>query len=103
MRATFSLILAMWATAATGGDEQHSYVPPAGFVSEAKTAVAIAAAVLGPIYGDEAIRRQQPLFARLDGDIWTITGTLPRGFLGGVALIQIAKKDGRIVRVSHGK
>ena len=41
------------------------------------------------------------------GDVWTVEGTLPFGSggmcVGGVDIVEISKKDGRILRVSHGK
>jgi NTF2 fold immunity protein len=32
-----------------------------------------------------------------------VEGSLPKGAKGGVALAEISKEDGRIIRVSHGK
>ncbi len=82
---------------------EHSYFPPAGFVPDAQTAVAIAEAVLTPIYGADKIKGERPFTATLKDGIWTVVGSLPRGTLGGVAIAEIAKNDGRIQRVSHGK
>jgi len=59
--------------------------------------------VLTPIYGAERIQRQLPLNARLMDDRWIVEGSLPQGRLGGVAHIAIAKSDGRIFRVTHGR
>lgn len=81
----------------------HSYVPPAGFVPDSRTAVAIAEAVLIPIYGQDGIQKQKPLLPRLKGGKWTVIGQLKKGWLGGVALVVIDKKTGRILRVSHGR
>jgi hypothetical protein len=87
----------------TGSDAGHSYVPANGFVPTAEVAVEIARAVLTPIYGGERIQRQLPLNARLMDDRWIVEGSLPPGRLGGVAHIEIAKSDGRILRVTHGR
>ena len=81
----------------------HSYVPADGFVPESVTAARIAAAVWAPIYGERRVESQRPLRAALRRGIWTVTGTLPPGSAGGVALAEIAKRDGRILRVSHGR
>ena len=80
----------------------HSYVPAKGFVPDSSTAVRIAVAVWGPIYGEQHIAGEQPYRATLHGDIWTVTGSLARG-PGGVAIAQISRRNGRIIRISHGK
>jgi NTF2 fold immunity protein len=85
-------------------ERQHSYTPPRGFVPDAETATRIAEAVLIPIYGKESIQNERPFRATLDDGIWTVRGRLPLGAMfGGVALIEISKSDGRILRVTHGK
>lgn len=81
----------------------HSYIPPNGFVPDSITAVRIATAVWNPIYGERQIHGEEPYRASLRGGIWTVEGTLPADAIGGVAVAEIAKRDGRIVRVSHGK
>ena len=80
-----------------------SYKPPLGFVPDAGTAIIIAEAILVPIYGDEITRKQKPFIATLDKGVWTVSGTLPKGLKGGVALVEIAKKDARIIRAIHGR
>lgn len=87
---------------------KHSYLPPNGFVPDSMTAVRIAEAVLAPIYPVKVLNAERPFKARLSGDTWTVEGTLPRGArgfvsVGGVAVVEISKTDGRILRVSHGK
>ena len=57
------------------------FKPKDGFVPDAKTAIKIAVAV----------------------GVWTVEGSLPADRLGGVALAEIAKDDGRVLRVSHGQ
>lgn len=94
-------VLALTAGAAAG--EPHSYVPPEGFVPDAKTAIAIATAVWGPIYGEAKIQGERPFKATLDHGVWFVEGSLPFGWMGGVAEAEIAQTDGRILRVSHGK
>ena len=83
--------------------DNHSYVPPKGFVPDGSTAVAIAEAVLVPIYGRAQIQRQKPLLPSLRGNEWTVIGQLEKGLVGGVAIIVIDRKTGQIVRVSHGR
>jgi hypothetical protein len=88
--------------------KEHSYRPKEGYVPDQGTAVRIAEAVLTPIYGQDIVNRQRPFRAVLAKGVWTVTGTIrpgPPGALsfGGVALVMIAKKDARILRVTHGK
>ena len=79
-----------------------SYVPKEGFVPNEKTAIRIAEAVLGPIYGEDQITKERPFGATLKEGVWTVAGhlSMPNG---GVAIAEIAKQDGRILRVTHGK
>jgi hypothetical protein len=80
-----------------------SYKPAKGFVPDEKTAIAIAEAVLKPVYGDEHIRGEEPFHATLKGDVWTVDGYLPPNMAGGVATVQINRIDGRILYMMHGK
>jgi len=87
---------------------KHSYVPPNGFVPDSLTAVRIAEAVLSPIYSAELLNSERPFQATLSGDTWTVEGSTPhvhpgRDYIGGVAVVEISKADGRILRVSHGR
>jgi len=82
---------------------KHTCVPESGFVPDAETAVRIAVAVWTPIYGVQKIESEKPFHAVLNNNVWTVTGTLPSGLKGGVLVAEIAKRDARIIRVSHGK
>jgi len=82
---------------------KHNYKPKEGYVPDEKTAIRIAVAVWIPIYGEKEIEKEKPYQAKLDKGVWTVKGSLPEGWLGGVAVAEIAKDDGCILRVSHGK
>ena len=83
---------------------QHGVNPKDGFVPDARTAIKTALAVWEPIYGEDTIAREKPFRARLrTNSIWMVEGSLPEGAVSGVAVAEIAKHDGRILRVSHGK
>lgn len=83
---------------------KHNYKPKDGYVPDAKTAIKIAVAVWEPIYGAKNIAEEKPYRSQLGTNgIWTVEGSLPKGSAGGVAIAEIAKDDGRILRVSHGK
>ncbi len=79
-----------------------SDVPKSGFVPDERTAVAIGEAVASALYGRDEIAGERPFKARLRGGVWTVKGTLhPTGASGGTAVIQISKKDGRILFAVH--
>src|SRR5579862_9083217 len=79
-------------------------VPPesAQYVRDERIAVRIADSVLIQRYGRDQVEAEKPLRAALHDTIWTVTGTLPSGHLGGVASIDINRADGRVIRVTHG-
>jgi len=83
---------------------KHNYVPKEGYVPDATTAIKIAVAVWVPIYGEKTIADEKPYIAKLSNEgVWTVCGSLPANMVGGTAIAEISKKDGRILRVSHGK
>lgn len=89
-------------------EKPHSYVPSAGFVPDKPTAIRIAVAVWIPIYGAKHIQGETPYHATLKNGVWTVEGSLPKppkGYIavGGVAIAEISKQDGRILRISHGR
>ena|SRR5947207_2631430 len=94
-------LLVIQLIAASGAFSQ--YKPKDGFVPNADTAIAIAVAVWSPIYGATHIANEKPYHATLKEGIWIVEGSLPEGYNGGVARAEIAKEDGRILSVSHGK
>lgn len=98
----FVALAASSANAANPGE--HNYKPAEGLVPDAETAIKIAVAVWGPIYGKEHIEKQKPYIATLSNGVWHVQGSLPKEFTaGGVAVAEISKTDGKILRVSHGK
>ncbi len=87
----------------TFSDNLHSVQPASGFVPDEATAVRVAEAILIPIYGKALVEGERPFTAKLTGHVWKVTGHLPLGVDGGVAEAWIDKRDGRILRVTHGK
>ena len=75
--------------------------PKTGIVPDAETAIAIAIAVWNPIYGEKEIASEKPYQAVLSNGQWTITGSLPKGWRGGVATAVISKRDGRVIKIYH--
>jgi hypothetical protein len=99
----FNLLVACLIAPFCVGSDSQGYRPPDGYIPDAKTAIRVAEAVLSPIFGEEKTRKERPFLATLKDDIWTVTGHLDEGLFGGVAEIRIAKGDGAILSVSHGK
>ncbi|MFD2718982.1 NTF2 fold immunity protein [Hymenobacter monticola] len=86
------------ASAQTAPDGQ---VPKAGYVPNASTAVSIAEAVLLPLYGSKAIRRERPFRAELRSDsVWVVHSGR---YTKGGSYVEISKRDGRILEATIGK
>jgi len=85
------------------------YRPKEGFVPNAETAVKVGEAVLMPVYGEKRIVGERPFKAALQGDVWTVEGTLhcggPPGTTcpGGTAVVKISKTSGQILFMMHYK
>lgn len=71
-------------------------------VPNEETAIKIAEVILLSIYG-EKIYTNRPYSIELRNGVWIIEGTLPKNYQGGVPYIEIQKKDGKILKVIHGK
>jgi hypothetical protein len=70
------------------------------YVATKEVAIKIAEAVWFSIYG-EKIERSRPFKAILKDNMWIVEGTLHER-KGGVPYIKI-QKDGKILKVTHGK
>jgi len=87
--------------------------PSRGYVPDATTAVKIGEAVLVPVFGEKRIAAERPFHATLEGDVWSVEGTLycPDGTLstttqmckGGTAVVKLSKTDARILFMMHYK
>ena len=85
------------------GQSSNSRFPKAGAVPDEVTAVRVAEAILIPIYGRTTVEGERPFTAKLTGNVWKVTGSLQPGVDGGVAEVWMDRRDGRILRVTHGK
>lgn len=65
-------------------------------------AVAIAEVVLVKVYGEKVLK-EKPWKVSQDEETVTIEGTLMPGSLGGVASIQIRKRNAEVIAIIHGK
>jgi hypothetical protein len=90
----------------------QGYKPSSGYVPDSATAVQIAEAVLIPVYGNKMIESERPFTAKLENDVWTVSGTLRcsdgKGGItthcdGGTAVVKISKTDAHIISMMHYK
>ena len=85
-------------------EKYHGITAKEGIIKDAFTAKRMALAILESFYGKKQIQSEEPITVSLiDNKYWYVSGTLPEGYLGGVAEILIAKEDGRIFYLAHGK
>lgn len=104
-----SVVAAVMTIAYSQTQQAPSVRPKEGFVPNAETAVKVGEAVLMPVYGEGKILGERPFGAALQGDVWTVQGTLrcggPPGTLchGGTAVVKISKTSGEILFMTHYK
>lgn len=85
----------------------QGFVPKEGFVPNETVALAIAEAVLIPVYGKSVIDSERPFKVVLKSNVWTITGSVPcdgpPGAVcpGGAAELRISKRTGQILFMTH--
>jgi hypothetical protein len=92
----------MAASTASSQNDPDLFDRPGGLVPDKKTAIAIAEAVLFPIYGQKAIRDQRPYVTSLSRGQWTVDGAPPpRGFAGGSFHVVIRQRDAQILEIGH--
>jgi NTF2 fold immunity protein of polymorphic toxin system component len=102
------LVLAILVTAFSyvHSQSQPSAQPKEDVVSNAEAAVKVAEAALIPVYGKKMILSERPFKATLDGDVWTVVGTVHCGAprcAGGAAEVKISKSSGKILHMTHYK
>ena len=78
-------------------------LPAANAIDNERVAAAIGYAVLAAAYGAREIDAQLPLSVTSQGEAWIVIGQRPVDTLGGVAHIEIARSDGRVLRMTHGR
>lgn len=72
-------------------------------IRDKKAAIEVAEPILFKTYGKENIIHQKPYEIYLLNGYWVLTGTLPKDMMGGTFLIILSEKDGRVIRLIHGK
>jgi len=104
MRVVGSFVFLFLALSPLGAAPQmaHSW-PKRGPVPTAGDAIAIAVRLWSPLYGADHIAHEKPYHATLKNGVWTVSGSIPRGAVGGAAILKIRKSDGEVLFLSHYK
>jgi hypothetical protein len=84
-------------------------------ISDTTAAISVAEPALVKVYGKRQIDDEKPLKAMLQNGVWHVYGTLccsdgngkhtceEGRCVGGVALVKVRQKDGKILSITHGK
>jgi hypothetical protein len=72
-------------------------------ITDKETAIAMAEPLLFKIYGKGEIESERPYEIYLIDGYWYISGTLPKGYLGGSFIIIINSINGEVIRLIHEK
>jgi hypothetical protein len=87
--------------------QKYQQKPRDGYIPDMRTAVRVAEAVMIPIYGARLVASEKPFHATLDGDVWTVSGTMGCKTtahsicVGGTAVMQLSKATGEILLSVH--
>jgi NTF2 fold immunity protein of polymorphic toxin system component len=105
---TFGLLLALLIALVLGGSllvdssrAWHDEVPLSTAdtvpmpLATAEQALNRGEAVLLARFGRTVIDEESPLTALFHDGVWTVSGTFPRGSLGGTGTVELSAKDGR--------
>ena len=72
-------------------------------IKDSVTAIMVAEPILFSLFGKDNIVNQRPYEIYLIDNYWVISGTLPKGRLGGTFLIIINDKNSSVIKITHGK
>ncbi len=72
-------------------------------IPKKENAINYAENILFELYGKENIEAEKPYQIHLINDYWVMTGTLPKGMLGGVFELVFDSWNGKILILVHGK
>jgi hypothetical protein len=72
-------------------------------LKDKETAILVAEQILFAGYGRKNIEYQKPYDIYKIKNYWIVSGTLPKGSLGGTFLIIMDARDSRVIRLTHGK
>ncbi len=85
----------------TFSEKELNYSPKP--INDPKSAVNIAEDILFNTYGKKNIERQRPYNLVFQDSYWIINGTKNKDEFGGVFLIILNSKNGKIIKLTHGE
>lgn len=74
-----------------------------GFVKDEQAAIEIAVIEWTRMGLQEMIDQEKPYRAALVGDVWEVSGTAPKKWVGGLAYARISQKYGKVLKAWHDK
>jgi hypothetical protein len=84
---------------------QHTGAPPRGdgvaVIPTAEVAIAVHDATASAAFGRDLVQKERPFYAVRVGEFWFVTGTMPKGALGGVASSVMRASNGEVLRLIH--
>ncbi|MDX1936824.1 MAG: NTF2 fold immunity protein [Flavihumibacter sp.] len=72
-------------------------------IKNKETAINVVEPILFALYSKDNIIKQRPYETYLIDNYWVVSGTLPKGYLGGTFLIIVDATNSKIIRLTHGK
>lgn len=81
----------------------HNTIGKDELIIDEKTAISMVEPLLFSVYGKENIVKQKPYKIGKFKNYWVISGTFNSFGFGGVFEIIMDSKNGKIVRLTHGK
>jgi len=72
-------------------------------IPDKQTAIAVVKPTLFKSYGKDQILNEKPCQIYLIDGYWILSGTLPKGWVGGTFFIIMSAKDGRVIKWTHSK
>jgi hypothetical protein len=86
------------------GKSQHNVIDNKTIIiKDSSTAINVAEPILFSIYGKDNIIKQRPYEIYFIDNYWVLTGTLPKGWVGGTFVIIIDSRNSKVLRITHGK
>jgi hypothetical protein len=83
---------------------QHNVIDnKTAIIKDSLTAIHAVEPILFSIYGKDNITDQRPYETYFISNHWIISGTLPKNYVGGTFLFIMDARDGRVLRITHGK
>jgi len=79
--------------------EDTGDIPAAGYVPDSMTAIKIAEAVMGGLFGEKMTRSLRPFTATLNEEVWTVVRHCKTWCVGSNPTVKVLKRDGRIISV----